>query len=223
MRGTLIGSGQVATTCEQPSGQVYVVRNPSLDKSLDVCERTLIGLVWSLRLARNVGKVYVRAEIHCRGNITSYGKPWSSRYDVRGTLIGSGLVFTTCEEPSGKVYIMRETLVKSLRRARNVDRVWSGRYDVRGTVGESLRRATNLGQVVTTCEEPSSGFVWSLRRTRNRRGKFTCARNLGQVVYDVPGTLIGSGLVYDGPRNLDRLRSRFLGALVFNDVPMNVD
>ncbi|GJU65255.1 hypothetical protein Tco_1247090 [Tanacetum coccineum] len=98
---------------------------------------------WSLRRARN----------H-RGKFTSYEKPWSSRYDVRGTLIGSGLVVTTCEEPSGKVYVVRETLVKSLRHARNLDWVWSGRYDMRGTVGESLHRVRNLGQVATTCEEP---------------------------------------------------------------------
>ncbi|GJS38597.1 hypothetical protein Tco_0563640 [Tanacetum coccineum] len=135
---------------------------------------------------------------------TSCGRPWSSRYDVRGTLIGSGLVVTTCEEPSGKVYVVRETLVRSLRRARNLDRVWSGRYNMRGTVGESLRHARNLDLVWSGRYDMRGAVRASLRR----------ARNLGQVVYDVPGTLIGSGLVYDGSRNLDRLRSRFLGALV---------
>ncbi|GJY11538.1 hypothetical protein Tco_0379723 [Tanacetum coccineum] len=202
------------TTCEEPSGKVYVVRE-TLVKSLRRARN--LDRVWSgrydvrgtvresLRRARNLGQV---ATTNRRGKFTSYEKPWSSRYDVRGTLIGFGMVVMTCEEPSGKVYVMRETLVKSLRCARNLDRVWSGlpraeepwsvpisllrslgRYDMRGTIGASLRRA----------------------------------RNLGQVVYDVLGTLIESGLVYDGPRNLDRLRSRFLGALVVYDVPRNVD
>ncbi|GJW95722.1 hypothetical protein Tco_0175394 [Tanacetum coccineum] len=164
---------------------------------------------------------------------------------MRGTLIGSGLVVTTCEESSGKVYVVRETLVKSLPRVRNLDRVWSGRYDMRGTVGESLRRARNLcqvvmtrydvrgtvirsGLVVTTCEEPSGKVyvmretlvklsrrarnldrVWSSRYDVPRNLDWFLSRFLGAlVVYDVPGTLIGSGLVYDGPRNLDRLRTK---------------
>ncbi|GJZ73654.1 hypothetical protein Tco_0637800 [Tanacetum coccineum] len=98
----------------------------------------------------------------------------------------------------------------SLRRARILDRVWSGRYDVRGTVEESLRRARNLGQDLGTLI--NLGFGCPLSHSSGTK-----------VVYDVPGTLIGSGLVYDGPRNLDRLRSRFLGAMVVYDVPRNVD
>ncbi|GJY02021.1 hypothetical protein Tco_0360173 [Tanacetum coccineum] len=231
--------GQVATTCEkpsgqEPSGQVYVVRG---------------NLVKSLRRARNR-----------RDRFTSCEETWSSRYDVRGT-VGAGLrrarkvsqvattiwrgnrrwqglrvrgnlvkalttgveektvlgqVATTCEEPSGQVYDVRGNLVKSLRRARNrrgrftsCEETWSSRYDVRGTVGAGLRRARKLGQVATTCEEPSGqvyvvrgNLVKSLRCARNRQGKFTS--------YEEPWP----GLVYDGPRNLDRFRSRFLGSLV---------
>ncbi|GJX73936.1 cytochrome P450 reductase [Tanacetum coccineum] len=76
--------GQVATTCEERSGQVYDVRGT---------------LVKSLRRARNR-----------RGRFTSCEETWSSRYDVRGT-VGAGLrrasnlgqVATTCEEPSGQI------------------------------------------------------------------------------------------------------------------------
>ncbi|GJR74960.1 hypothetical protein Tco_0087325 [Tanacetum coccineum] len=78
-----------------------------------------------------------------------------------------GQVATTCEEPSGQVYVMRGNLVKSLQRARNhLDRFTSceeprsSRYDVRGTVGAGLRRARKLGQVATTCEEPSGQDPW---------------------------------------------------------------
>ncbi|GJW38338.1 regulator of rDNA transcription protein 15, partial [Tanacetum coccineum] len=127
--------GQVATTCEEPSGHVYVVRG---------------NLVKSLRRARKR-----------RGRFTTCEETWSSRYDVRGT-VGAGLrrvsnlgqVATTCEEPSGQVYVVRGKLVKSLRRARNgrgrfttCEEPWSSRYDVRGTVGARLRRARKLGQV----------------------------------------------------------------------------
>ncbi|GKD30835.1 hypothetical protein Tco_1241613 [Tanacetum coccineum] len=82
-----------------------------------------------------------------------------------------GQVATTCEEPSGQVYVVRGNLVKSLRRARNrrgrftsCEETWSSRYDVRGTVGAGLRRARKLGQVATTCEEPS-GQVYVVRGT----------------------------------------------------------
>ncbi|GJR69903.1 hypothetical protein Tco_0015968 [Tanacetum coccineum] len=82
-----------------------------------------------------------------------------SRYDVRGT-VGAGLrrarkvgqVATTCEEPSGQVYVVRENLVKSLRRARNCrgrftscEESWSSRYDVRGTVGAGSSRKKKQG------------------------------------------------------------------------------
>ncbi|GJW18221.1 cleavage/polyadenylation specificity factor, 25kDa subunit, partial [Tanacetum coccineum] len=52
--------GQVATTCEEPSRQVYDMR---------------VTLVKSLRRARN-----------CRGRFTSCEESWSSRYDMRGTV-----------------------------------------------------------------------------------------------------------------------------------------
>ncbi|GJY75608.1 hypothetical protein Tco_0480724 [Tanacetum coccineum] len=170
--------GQVVTTCEEPSGQFYVVRG---------------NLVKSIRRARN-----------CRGRFTSCEETWSSRYDLRGT-VGAGLrrarkvdqVATTCEEPSGQVYVVRGNLVKSLRRVRNhqgrfmsCEDTWSSRYDVRGTVRAGLRHARKLGQVATTYEEPL-GRVYvvqghldkSLRRARNRQGSR----------YDVRGT-IGAGL-----------------------------
>ncbi|GJY56283.1 hypothetical protein Tco_0455398 [Tanacetum coccineum] len=166
--------GQVATTCEKPSGQVYVVRGK---------------LVKSLRRARNR-----------RGRFTSCEETWSSRYDVRGT-IGEGLrrarklgqVATTCEKPSGQVNVVRGNLVKSLRRARNhrgrftsCEETWSSRYDVRGTVGAGLRRARKLGQVATSCEKPSGqvyvvrgNLVKSLRRARNHRGSFKFRKSKG--------------------------------------------
>ncbi|GJY11539.1 hypothetical protein Tco_0379724 [Tanacetum coccineum] len=119
----------------------------------------------------------------------------------------------TCEEPSGKVYVVRETLVKSLRCARNLDRVWSGlpRAEEPWSVPISLLRSlgwstTGLGTLINL------SFGCPLSHSSGTK-----------VVYDVPGTLIESGLVYDGSRNLDRLRSRFLGALVVYDVPRNVD
>ena len=62
-----------------------------------------------------------------RGQFTSCEKPWSNRYDARGTVMAIlrrvrniGQVVTTCEEPSGQVYVVRETLVKSLRHTRNL-------------------------------------------------------------------------------------------------------
>ncbi|GJW29020.1 hypothetical protein Tco_0045895 [Tanacetum coccineum] len=170
--------GQVATTCEEPSGKVYVVRG---------------NLVKSLRRARNR-----------RGRLTSCEETWSSRYDVRGT-IGEGLrrarklgqVATTCEKPSGQVNVVRGNLVKSLRRARNRR---DSRYDVLGTVGTGLRRARKLGQVATTCEEPSGQvydvrgkLVKSLRRARNRRGRFTSCEETWSSRYDVRET-VGAGL-----------------------------
>ncbi|GJV47142.1 hypothetical protein Tco_1437354 [Tanacetum coccineum] len=185
---TLCITCQFATTCEEPSGQVYVVRG---------------NLIKSLRRARNR-----------RGRFTSCEETWSSRYDVRGT-VGAGLrhasnlgqVATTCEEPSGQVYVVRGNLVKSLRRARNrrgrftsCEETWSSRYDVLETVGAGLRRARKVSQVATTCEEPSGQvydmrvtLVKSLRRVRNRRGRFTSCEETWSSRYDVRGT-VGAGL-----------------------------
>nr|GEU66087.1 hypothetical protein [Tanacetum cinerariifolium] len=97
-----------------------------------------------------------------------------------------GQVATTCEEPSGQVYVVRGNLATP--------------YDVRGTVGAGLRRARKLSQVATTCEEPS-GQVYvvrgklakSLRRARNRRGRFTSCEESWPSRYDVRGT-VGAGL-----------------------------
>nr|GFA61528.1 hypothetical protein [Tanacetum cinerariifolium] len=75
-------------------------------------------------------------------------------WDVRALQFGlsSGVILffqvaTTCEEPSGQVYVVRGKLAKSLRRARNrrgrftsCEKGWPSRYDVRGTVGAGLRR-----------------------------------------------------------------------------------
>ncbi|GJY38264.1 hypothetical protein Tco_0424628 [Tanacetum coccineum] len=109
-----------------------------------------------------------------------------SRYDVRGT-VGAGLrrarklsqVATTCEES------------------------WSSRYDVRGTVGACLRRARNLGWSTTglgtmkNLESDSQlhtpSGTKSLRRARNRRGRFTSCEEIWSSRYDVRGT-VGAGL-----------------------------
>ncbi|GJT87923.1 hypothetical protein Tco_1069640 [Tanacetum coccineum] len=178
--------GQVATTCEERSGQVYDMR---------------VTLVKSLRRARNR-----------RGTFTSCEETWSSRYDVRGNVVAGlrrarklGQVATTCEEPSGHVYVVRGNLVKSLRRARKrrgrfttCEETWSSRYDVRGTVRARLRHARKLGQVATTCEETSGqvydvreNLVKSLRRARNRRGTFTSCEETWSSRYDVRGNRSG--------------------------------
>ncbi|GJV05754.1 hypothetical protein Tco_1343410 [Tanacetum coccineum] len=88
-----------------------------------------------------------------------------------------------CEEPSGQVYERASTLGPT-------------RYDVRGTVGACLRRARKIGQVATTCEEPSGqvyvvrrNLVKSLRRARNRRGRFTSCEETWSSRYDVRGTV----------------------------------
>nr|GEU58513.1 hypothetical protein [Tanacetum cinerariifolium] len=249
MRGTVEAGlrrarklSQVAMTCEEPSRQVYVVRG-NLVKSLrrarnrrgrfTTFEEPLSGLVYDG--PRNLDR------------FTSCEESWPSRYDVRGT-VGAGLrrarkvgqVATTCEEPSGQVYVVRGKLAKSLRRARNrrgrftsCEESWPSRYDVRGTVGAGLRRARKVGRVWSTTglgtirnlesrsqSSHSSGtkvyvvrgnLVRSLRRARNRRGRLTTCEEPW------------SGLVYDGPRNLDRFLSRFLGALAVYDGPRDVD
>ncbi|GJZ82994.1 hypothetical protein Tco_0648167, partial [Tanacetum coccineum] len=180
--------GQVATTCEEPSGQVHVV---------------LGKLIKSLRRARNR-----------RGRFTSCEETWSSRYDMRGTVEAGlrrartlGQVSTLCEEPLGQVYVQRGHFVKSLRRARNrhgrftsCEESWSSRYDVRVTVGAGLRHARTLGQVSTLCEETlgqvyvlRGHLVKSLRRARNRRGRFTSCEESWSSRYDVRGT-VGAGL-----------------------------
>nr|GEU61638.1 hypothetical protein [Tanacetum cinerariifolium] len=141
----------------------------------------------------------------------------SSRYDVRGT-VRAGLhrarklsqVATTCEEPLGQVYVVRGKLVKSLRRARNrwgrftsCEKSWSSRYDVRGTIGAGLRRARNLGWSTTglgtmrkleSHSQPSlSSGTKSLRRARNRRGRFTSCEETWSSRYNVRGN-VGAGL-----------------------------
>ncbi|GJR72181.1 hypothetical protein Tco_0084546 [Tanacetum coccineum] len=207
---------------EEPSGQLTSARKFVVKSRYDV--RGTVGAV--LRRARKLGQSLSRHAMNrghvyrarkqgqvattCgerrgrRGRFTSCEEPWSSRYDVRGT-VGAGLrrasnlgqVATTCEEPSGQVYDVRVTLVKSLRRARNRR---GSRYDVRGTVGAGLRRARKVGQVATTCEEPSGqvyvvrgNLVKSLRRARNRRGRFTTCEEPWSSRYDVRGN-VGAGL-----------------------------
>ncbi|GJZ58527.1 hypothetical protein Tco_0614021 [Tanacetum coccineum] len=157
-----------------------------------------------------VGHVYVRAEETWSSRLRRSRNP--SRYDVRGT-VGAGLrrarklgqVATTCEKPSGQVYVVRENLVKSLRRARNCrgrftscEESWSSRYDVRGTVGAGLRRARKVSQVSTMCEEPSGQvydvrvtLVKSLRRARNRQGRFMSCEETWSSRYVVRETIGG--------------------------------
>ncbi|GJX43174.1 hypothetical protein Tco_0259850 [Tanacetum coccineum] len=213
------GQANLATTCEEPSGQVYVVRG-NLVKSLrrarnrrgrfTSCEETwssrydVRGTVGAgLRRARKLGQVATTCEEPLGASLRRE-ETWSSRYDVQGT-VGAGLrharkvdqVATTWEEPSGLVYVVRGNLVKSLRRARNrrgrftsCDETWSTRYDMRVTVEAGLLRPTKLGQVATMCEEPSGqvyvmrrNLVKSLRRARNRQGRFTSCEDTWSVCY----------------------------------------
>ncbi|GJS23072.1 hypothetical protein Tco_0451704 [Tanacetum coccineum] len=196
VRGT-VGEGlrrarkisQVATMYEELSRQVYAVRGK---------------LIKWLRRARNR-----------RGRFTSCEETWSSRYDVRGLRSATkfGQVATTCEKPSGQVYIVRGNLDKSLRRARNCrgrftsyEETWSSRYDMRGTVEAGLRRVRKLGQVATTCEEPS-GLVYVVRGTV--RASLRRARKLGQVATTCEEPLgQDPWLVYNGPRNNEEPRIR---------------
>ncbi|GJV37934.1 hypothetical protein Tco_1410411 [Tanacetum coccineum] len=132
-----------------------------------------------------------------QGKFTSCEKPWSSRYDMRGTVGASlgrarnvGQVVTTSlvvydwprnfYEPRIKLSSFHLVGHQERRgRFTSCEETWSSRYDVRETVGAGLRRARKVSQVATTCEEPSGQvydvrvtLVKSLRRARNRRGRF---------------------------------------------------
>ena len=108
----------------------------------------------------------------------------------RVTMVPPMYTYSTNTKVTGtyiKLLRSHTSSTKSLRRARNrrgkftsCEKPWSSCYDVRGTIGASLCHAKNLGQVVTTCEEPL--------------GRVTSCEKHWSSRYNVQGTLIGSGL-----------------------------